>query len=68
MNIIIKDVVANFKSITKVEIKDMFDEEGMKPEMVLKTLDPIRKWVKRHHKTELTDNMLYELDDALFAH
>jgi len=68
MNIIIKDVVANFKSITKVEIKDMFDEEGMKPEMVLKTLDPIRKWVKRHYKTELTDNMLYELDDALFAH
>ena len=68
MNIIIKDVVANFKSITKVESKDMFDEEGMKPEMVLKTLDPIRKWVKRHYKTELTDNMLYELDDALFAH
>jgi hypothetical protein len=67
MNTIIKDVVANFKSITKVEIKDMFDEEGIKPEMVLKTLDPIRKWVKRYHKTELTDNMLYELDDALFA-
>jgi len=68
MNIIIKDVVTNFKSITKVEIKDMFDEEGMKPEMVLKTLEPIRKWVKRHYKTELTNNMLYELDDALFAY
>lgn len=68
MNIIIKDVVANFKSITKVEIKDMFDEEGMKPETVLKTLEPIRKWVRRHYKTELTDNMLYELDDALFAY
>lgn len=68
MNIIIKDIVNNFKSITKVEIKDMFDEEGMKPEMVLKTLEPIRKWVKRHYKTELTNNMLYELDDALFAY
>jgi len=68
MNTIIKDVAANFKSITKVEIKDMFDEEGIKPEMVLKTLDHIRKWVKRYHKTELTDNMLYELDDDVFAH
>ena len=67
MNSIIQDIVVNFKSITKVNIEDMFDDEGMKPNMVLKTITPIRKWVKKHHKTELTDNMLYELDSALFS-
>lgn len=67
MNNIIKDVVSNFKQITKVEIKDMFDDEGMKSDMVLKTIGPIRKYIKRHHKVEMTDKMLYELDEALFS-
>lgn len=68
MDNIIDDVVANFKSITKVEIKDMFDEEGMKESMVLKTLGPIKKWIKRHYKVEMTNKMLYELDEALFCY
>jgi hypothetical protein len=36
MKNIIQDVVSNFKSITKVEIKDMFDDEGIKGDMVEK--------------------------------
>ena len=67
MNNIIKDVVSNFKQITKVEIKDMFDDEGMKSDMVLKTIESIRKYIKHHHKVEMTDKMLYELDEALFS-
>lgn len=67
MNTIIKDVVNNFKQITKVEIKDMFDNEGIKSNMVDKTIGPIRKYIKRNHKVEMTDDMLYELDEALFS-
>ena len=67
MNNIIKDVISNFKQITKVEIEDMFDDEGMKPDMVLKTIGPIRKYIKRNHKVEMTDDMLYKLDEALFS-
>jgi hypothetical protein len=67
MNNIIQDVVSNFKRITRVEIKDMFDDKGMKESMVLKTIVPIRKYIKRYHKVEMTDDMLYELDEALFS-
>ena len=67
MKIIIKDVFSNFKSITKVEIKDMFDDEGIKGDMVEKTLKPIQKYIKSKFKIEMTDDMLYQLDEELFS-
>ena len=67
MNNIIQDVVNSFKQITRVEIKDMFDDEGMKADMVLKTIGPIREYIKRYHKVEMTDDMLNELDEVLFS-
>ena len=65
-NSIAKDVIDNFKKITKVNIENMFDDEGMKPEMLLKTIGLIRTYIKRRYKIEMTDKILYELDNELF--
>ena len=67
MKNIIQDVVSNFKFITKVEIKDMFDDEGIKGDMVKKTLKPIQKYIKSKFKIEMTEDMLYQLDEELFS-
>ena len=67
MKNVIQDVVSNLKSITKVEIKDMFDDEWIKGDMVEKTLKPIQKYIKSKFKIEMTDDMLYQLDEELFS-
>ena len=45
----------------------MFDDEGIKGDMVEKTLKPIQKYIKSKFKIEMTDDMLYQLDEELFS-
>ena len=65
--IMIKDIVKNFKDITGFSIKDIFDDEGLKIEIIEETLPIIKSYLISKHDYEMDDDMLYMLDEELYS-
>lgn len=74
INEIVKDVILNFKKITKKDINSMIptdldSEEALDQNMVEKTLPYIEKYVQKKYNIDIIEDfdgeILYELDDAI---
>ena len=65
--IMVKDIVKNFKDITGFSIKDIFDDEGLKIEIIEETLPIIKSYLISKYDYEMDDDMLYMLDEELYS-